>query len=125
MSIDIHLCIKAFNLSLYLIFIYLSVQIWFVWKDLDLNELKKSSFFSESFFIKNCIYVYSFSLFIIAHAFLDETALSVTYFKVLEVLTLSGLVLFTYDWYSILSMYASKKTIPLELIDFHSVSKKS
>ncbi len=124
MSIDIDLCIKAFNLSLYLIFIYLSVQIWFVWKDLDLNDLNKSSFFSDSFFIKNCIYVYSFSVFIIANAFLDETVSSVTYFKFLGVLALSGLVLFTYDWYSMLSMCASRKTMPLELIDFRCVSKK-
>ncbi len=124
MSIDIDLCIKAFNLSLYLIFIYLSVQIWFVWKDLDFNGLKISSFFSESFFIRNCIYIYSFSVSIIAHAFLEETVSSVTYFKFLGVLTLLGLVLFTYDWYSILSVCASKKTMPLELIDFRCVSKK-
>ena len=124
MSIDIDLYIKAFNLSLYLIFVYLSVQIWFVWKDIDFNGLKISLFFSESFFIRNCIYIYSFSVFIIAHAFLEETVSSVTYFKFLGLLTLLGLVMFAYDWYSMLSVYASRKTMPLELIDFRYISKK-
>ncbi len=127
MSIDIDYYIYAepFIISLYLIFIFLSVQIWFVWKDIDRNELNFKVLFTDSFFRKNCIYVYSFSVYFIIHGFFDKTTTSIEYLELLGVLTLTNLVLFTYDWYSTLRSCTSKKSLPQELIDFHCVSKEN
>ena len=125
MSIDIDLTIKSFNLALFLIFIFLSIQIWFVWKDIDKEVLKKSLILSGSFFKRNCIYVYCFSVFIFIHGFIEEIDPSGIYIKLLGVLTFLCLVLFTYDWYTMLSTSVLKKSLPQELIDIRSVYKRS
>ncbi len=122
---DYYIYAEPFIVSLYLIFIFLSIQIWFLWKDIDKNELKIKSFFTDSFFKKNCIYVYIFSVFFIIHGFFDKATTPVEYLKLLGVLTLISLVMFTYDWYSILRTCVSKKSLPKELIDFRCVFKKN
>ena len=124
MSIDIDLTIKSFNLALFLIFIFYSIQIWFVWKDIDKEVLKKSLILSGSFFKRNCIYVYCFSVFIFIHGFIVEIDPSGIYVKILGVLTFICLVLFTYDWYTMLSTSVLKKSLPQELIDIRSVYKR-
>lgn len=126
MSIDTQYYIYAepFIVSLYLIFIFLSIQIWFLWKDIDMRELNLKSFIDDSFFTRNCIYVYCFSVFFFTHGFFYGTGVPGMYFKTLEVLTLSGLVLFTYDWYSVLEPCATRKALPQELVDLHCVLKK-
>ena len=117
--------IESFILALYLVFIFLSIQIWFLWKDIDKNDLKTKSFFNDSFFMKNCIYVYSFSIFFIIRGFSDGVLIPEAYLKALETLTLISLVLFTYDWYSTLETCAHKKSLPQELTDFNCFSKKN
>lgn len=126
MSIDSEYYIYAepFIVMLYLIFIFLSVQIWFLWKDIDMSELNIKPFMNDSFFIRNCIYVYCFSMFFLIHGFFYGNGVLGMYFKALEVLTLSGLVLFTYDWYSVLEPYATRKALPQELVDLRCVLKK-
>ena len=116
--------IQSLIFSLYLVFIFLSIQIWFLWNDINKNELKVKSFFNDSFFRKICIYVYSFSVFFIAQGFSDGAALPRAYLKALEILTLTSLVLFTYEWYSHLETYASRKALPQELINIHCLFKK-
>lgn len=125
MSIDIDLTIKSLNLALFLIFIFLSIQIWFAWKDIDKEVLKKSLILSGSFFKKNCIYVYSFSVFIFIHGFIEEIDQSGVFIKLLGVLTFLCLVLFTYDWYTMLTACVIKRSIPQELIDLHGIYKRS
>ncbi len=106
--------------SLYLIFIFLAIQIWFLWKDIDKNELKVTTFINESFFKKNCFYVFSFTVFFIIHELLEGTGLpnAAVYFEFLEMLGFSSIVLLTYDWYSILKTATNKKSLPLELTCF-------
>ena len=125
MSIEIDLIIKSFNLALYLIFIFLSVQIWFVWKDIDKEALKNSLIISGSFFKRNCIYVYCFSIFIFIHGFLDDNVSPLVFIRLLGMLTFFCLVLFTYDWYAMLTACVSKKSIPQELIDLQGIYKRS
>ncbi len=115
--------IEPFILSLYLIFIFLSIQIWFLWKDIDKNESKIKSFFDDSFFTKNCIYVYSFSVYFIIHGFIDITNIPVDYLKTLEMLTLISLVLFAYDWYGMLGTCAHKRPLPQELTSLRLLFK--
>ncbi|VVB85375.1 Uncharacterised protein [uncultured archaeon] len=121
---DYYIFAEPFILALYLIFIFLSIQIWFLWKDIDKSELNVKSFFTDSFFKRNCIYMYYFSVFFISHGFFNGITVPELYFNVLRMLTLSGLVLFTYDWYSVLEPCATRKSLPKELVDFQFVSKK-
>ena len=112
-------------LFLYMVFVFLSIQIWFMWKDIDKSESKISSFFDDSFFRKNCIYVYSFSAYFIVHGFFEITTVPGIYIKTLELLTLVSLVLFTYDWYSILNTCNTKRALPQELTNFCYIFKRN
>ena len=117
--------IEPVIISLYLVFIFLAIQIWFMWNDIDKNESDIRSFFNDSFFRKNCIYVYSFSIFFIAHGFFESTTVPGIYIKTLELLTLVSLVLFTYDWYGILDTCTSKRALPRELTNFCYIFKRN
>lgn len=103
--------------SLYLIFIFLSIQIWLTWRDVDKNELKINTFVSESFFKKNYAYVFSFSMFFMIHEFLEGITLTnaTLYFEFFEILALITLVLFAYDWYGVLKTCTHRKSLPQEL----------
>ena len=105
--------------SLFLLFVFLSVQIWFLWKDIDKNEIEIKTFINESFFKKNCAYVFSFSIFFIIHELLEGTGLpnAMIYFEFFEMLTFASLLLFAYEWYGVLKTCAHKKALPQELID--------
>ena len=98
--------------TLYLAFIFLSVQIWFLWKDINKDELEFRNFASESFFRKNSIYVFSFSTFVIIRGieFINEAS------GIFDMMALISILLFTYNWYSTLKPYASRKTLPREFI---------
>ena len=117
--------IEPLILFLYMVFIFLSIQIWFMWKDIDKSKSKISSFFDDSFFRKNCIYVYSFSAYFIVHGFFEITTVPGIYIKTLELLTLISLVLFTYDWYSILNTCATKRALPPELTNSNYCLKRN
>lgn len=114
---DIYKYIEFIIFSLYLFFIFLSIQIWLLWKDIDKKELKITTFINESFFKKNCAYVFSFSMFFLVHEFLEGTTLpdAVIYFEFFEILALIGLVLFAYEWYGVLKTCTHKKSLPREL----------
>lgn len=105
---------------LYMVFIFLSIQIWFLWKDLNKDDLKINTFINESFFKKNCIYVFSFTVFFMGHEILEGTGLpnAMIYFELLEMLGSMCIVLFAYDWYSVLRLSVDKKYLPHELPEF-------
>jgi len=126
MSIDTEYYIYAepFIIMLYLVFTFLSIQIWFLWKDIDMSELDLRSFINDSFFTRNCIYVYCFSMFFFVNSFFYGTGVPDVYFKTLKVLTLFGLVLFTYDWYSVLEQCDTRRSLPQELVDLRCALKK-
>jgi predicted ABC-type exoprotein transport system permease subunit len=103
--------------AIYLILIYLFVQIWFSWKDIDKKELMLKSIVDESFFKKNCVYIFLFSSLPVVHEFFEGTSLPNinVYLEVFEFLALLCLVLFVYNWYSVLKTCANKKSLPKEL----------
>lgn len=117
---NIYKYIEFIIFSLYLIFIFLSIQIWFLWKDIDKKELEIKTFINESFFKKNCIYVFAFSIFFMIHEFLEGTTLpnATIYFEFFEMLGFISIVLFAYDWYTVLKTSAHKKSLPQELTNF-------
>ncbi len=96
---------------LYLFFVFLSVQIWLLWKEINKDDLKFISFASESFFKKNSIYVFSFSTFFIIH---DLEFINEKYFRVFNILALLSIVLFTHNWYKTLKQHRKKKMLPQE-----------
>ncbi len=103
--------------ALYLILIFLFVHIWFSWKDIDKKDLMLKSIVDESFFKKNCIYIFLFTFLPLVHEILEGT--SIPNINVLleffELLALIALVLFVYNWYNVLKTCATKKSILKEL----------
>ena len=109
---------EFFIFSIYLIFIYLFVQIWFLWKDIEKNEFFLKSLTKESFFRKNCVYVFLFSSFFIMHEFFEGLNLegfkipnSILFFEFLEMIAIVTLFLFAYNWYIALKPFAKKKKL--------------
>lgn len=98
--------------SSYLIFIFLLAQIWFLWKDVDKNELVLKSLVKESFFKKNCIYIFLFSTFFMAHEFFEglSTSGTMVFFEFLDMMGMIILVLFAYTWYIALKSCVPKKS---------------
>ncbi len=103
--------------SLYLIFIFLSIQIWFSWKHVDKKELRRGIFIEEPFFKRIWIYVFLFSISFMLHEFLEGINLPGTmiYFEFFELLGYIVIVLFAYEWYIALRTGAHKKSLPQEL----------
>ncbi len=103
-----------------MVFIFLSVQIWFLWKDLNKGEFKINTLINESFFKKSCVYVFSFSIFFMGHEILEGTTIpnALIYFKLLKLLEFACIVLFAYDWYSVLRLSVHKKALPYEFTQF-------
>ncbi len=105
--------IDSLIFPLFLVFVFLAIQIWLLWKDIDKNELKKRTIDDESFFKKSYIYVLFFSIFFILHKFFEVIApLDIHGF--FELLAVFNLVLFAYHWYRVLKACA-KKSLPKEL----------
>ena len=113
MSDYIYRAIEYIILSLYLFFVFLSIQIWFLWKDIDKENLKFELLVSQSFFRKNSVFVFSFSTFILLHEF---EFIKEIYAGIFDMMALVSIVLFTYSWYSTLKRYANRKILPHELI---------
>jgi hypothetical protein len=103
-----------------MIFIFLAIQIWFLWKDIKKDDFKINTIINESFFNKNCIYVFSFSIFFIGPEILEgsDLANATIYFELMKMMGFFFIVLFTYDWYLALRPMAPKKSLPYELTEF-------
>ena len=114
---DIYKLIEFVIFSLYLIFIFLSIQIWFLWKDIDKEKLQIKTFVNEPFFKRNCIYVLFFTIFFIIHEFIEGTNIpnAVIYFEFFEMLGFISIALFSYEWYAMVKTCAYKKSLPQEL----------
>lgn len=108
---------EFFIFTLYLIFIFLLVQIWFLWKDVEKNEVILKSFVSESFFRKNCIYIFLFSAFFMVHEFIEAFNLpnTIIYFEFFEMMAILTLVLFAHNWHIALRSCVHKKSTLYEL----------
>lgn len=111
---DIYRYIETIVFILYLIFIFMSVQVWFLWKDVDKSELK--DIINGTFIKKNYTYLFAAIIFSMIHEFLEGASLpdTMVYFELLEMLTTLSLVLLGYEWYSLFKKCAHKKP-PQEL----------
>lgn len=109
--------IESFKFTLYLFFIYLLIQIFFLWKEID-KELR-TLIVTGSFMRKNCLYIFSFIVFF----FFFDISNQIRLFNVLFGMLLAPvtLVLFSYEWYSKLKPCVCK-LLPKELNNFNSVT---
>lgn len=99
--------------AIYFIMIFLSIQIWLIWQNIDKNELRSRVFITDPFIKNNIIVVFLMSFFFIMHEFFEETKLSNSYL-VFEFSELMGFILIlyiTYMWYSILKTCVIKQPI--------------
>jgi hypothetical protein len=96
----------------------LIIQIWFLWNDLDKNELKVK-IVSDSFFKRICIYVFLASIFFMIHEVTEGTSLpnAAVYFEFFELVAYISILLFTYEWFLILKVSTNKRSLPQELLN--------
>ena len=108
--------LEFFIFALYLIFVFLLAQIWFLWKDVEKKESNFRSIITESFFKKNCIYVFLFSTFFMAHEFFEGLNIpgTMVFFELLDTIAMVILVLLAYNWYITLKSCVPKKSITKE-----------
>ncbi len=101
----------------YLSFIFLSIQIWFLWKHADKNKLMLKTFAEGSFFKRNSIYVFLFSIFFMIHEFLEGITIpnAALYFEFFEMLAFSCLSMFAFEWYCMLKEFSNKTSLLQEL----------
>ena len=112
--------IESLIYTLYLFFVFLSIQIVFLWKDIDKKLVK--SIITASFLRKNCLYLFSFSIFFILFDLSDGIKQFDASSGVLKVLAPFTLVLVSYEWYSKLRPRVCK-LLPGELTNFKDCSR--
>ncbi|HEY9245361.1 MAG TPA: hypothetical protein VIO11_00795 [Candidatus Methanoperedens sp.] len=103
--------------SLYLIMIFLSIQVLFLWMDLDKKEFK--SFLEESFMKNDTIVVFFAGVFFTFHELFDETNLqnSYLYFEFFELLGLICIVRSIFGKYCSMKPYAFRKPAHERLLE--------
>ncbi|VVB96408.1 Uncharacterised protein [uncultured archaeon] len=86
--------------SLYLLFVYLSAQMLFMWVDVDKIKLKSRIFEQGTFLRNSIIFVFLAGLFFIFHELVAET-IPPNYLNIefLELLTFVFIEVFMYKWY--------------------------
>src|SRR5659263_694033 len=89
--------IESFILMSYLFFIFISIQTFFLWKDVDKNT--KELIVTDSFVQKNCLYALFLSLIVIIFSFFESFVHFDTYFGILKMLAPVILIAFSYEWY--------------------------
>ena len=124
---DIYIYLESLIIPLYLILVYLFIQIWFLWKDVNKSELVLKFVENENFFRKCCFYVFFSSIFFMVHEIIEGTSLpgKVIFFEFFETLALVFLVLFAQSWHNLLKICAHKKTLPVELTNFSKIENNN
>ena len=122
----IHKYLEFLIFAIYLIMIFLSVQIWLIWQNIDKNELKSRVFITDSFIKNNFIIIFFVSFFFIMHEFFEETEFHNSYivFEFSELLGFILILYITYMWYSILKTCVIKQPINEILLDARMNNQK-
>lgn len=101
--------IELLMISLYLVFVFLSVQIYFIWIDVDKKELRSKISDDESILKNSIIIVFFIGVFFIIHEFVEGTNPSYLLFELFELSGFICVLLFIYNWYLTLKTCAHKK----------------
>lgn len=114
--------VESFIYASYLFFIFISIQTFFLWKNVDKNM--KDLIITDFFIKKNYIYVlFLISIFIFFDLFETKRWFD-TYFWLLGLLAPAILVSLSFEWYRKLKPCVSK-LLPVELTHFSSISKNN
>ncbi len=94
----------------YLMFIFLSIQMWLLWIDINKDEWKLKSIVDETFFKKNLSCIISATIFFITPELLESTILpdAIIIFKFFKVIAIISLLLFALSWHNALRQFAHK-----------------
>ncbi len=97
----------------YLILVFLSTQILFIWLELDKNKLKSKLSIGESFLKNDILVVFAVGSLFMIHEFFEEIDLknSYLYFEFFELLGLICIVSLIYDRYCTLKPCAYRKPV--------------
>ncbi len=101
--------VEFLMISLYLIFIFLSVQICFVWVDVDKHELNSKISANDSILKNSIITIFFIGAFLIIHEFVEGTKQSYLLFELFELFGFICVVYFVYNWHMTLKSCAHKK----------------
>lgn len=103
-----------------MIFLFLLIQITLSRNNIDKNKLKIRTTINNSFFQKNSVYLFSFSTFFITREFFKRVDYqeSIMLFNMFHMLAVLSIILFIYEWYSMVKKCSYEKTLPLELTNF-------
>lgn len=119
-AVTIYEYIEFIVFTLYLIFIFLSIQVWLLLKDIDMDEWKLNPFVNASFFKTNLVYVFSASVFLIFHQIFEDISLpnNALIFEFFEALAVLSLVLLVSSWYNKLKPSAHKICLMERMMGF-------
>lgn len=120
---SIYKCLEFVVFYLYLLIVFLSSQMYFIWMDVDKNKLKSK--FKESFLKNNIIIVFFVSTFFIFHELIEGINLrrSYLYFELFELLGFICLLLYIYNWYSTLKTCTCRKPVEERLLEICNNNK--
>ncbi len=96
--------------------VYIGIQIALTWKFLNPQGNSDEIISQKGSFIRSSIFIIITGFFMLSHEFfegLGELEPDSTTYELLELIAFSGLVLFLYEWYTILKKI-KKKTMNLE-----------
>ena len=108
--------VEFLMISLYLIFLFLSVQICFIWFDVDKRELNSKISANESILKNSVITVFLIGAFLIIHEFVEGTRQSYLLFELFELFGFICVVNFVYNWHMTLKSCAHKKKPVCDLL---------
>jgi len=114
--------VDSFIYMSYLFCIYISIQTFFLWKNVDKNT--KELIVTDSFVQKNCLYALFLSLIVIFLGSFENKLKLDTYSGLFNMLAPAILVLFSFEWYGKLKPLVSK-LLPIELTGFNNLSKNN
>jgi len=101
--------IEILMISLYLMFVFLSVQLFFMWIDVDKNELRSKISANGSILKNSIITVFFIGTFLIIHKFIEGTKLSYLFFELFDLIGFISVVYFVYNWHLTLKECSHKK----------------
>lgn len=108
--------VEFLMISLYLMFIFLSVQICFVWFDVDKRELNSKISANNSILKNSIITVFFIGAFLIIHEFVEGTKQVYLFFELFELFGFICVVFFIYKWHITLKSCAHKKKTACDFI---------
>ena len=97
--------VEGMMIILSMIVIYLGIQIALAWKFIQKEEAKSDSVLSQKdSFFRSSIYIFIAGFFILIHELFEgfeENAPDFVTYEILELIAISGFVLFLYEWHKI------------------------